>query len=323
MTPSNGKSNSLRNWLSLFRIPNLLIIIITQYLLAFGVIRPLLSLNQVEAPLGLLNFSILVFVTVLIAAAGYIINDHFDVNTDRKNRPGKNMLEGKISVRKALNLYYIINALAVAGGFYLAYTAGSFQLGLIFPAIIGLLWFYSSRYQRMPFWGNLIVAVLSAMVLLIVWLFEFVMLLQNEGDFVNVINMLGTINKFVWAYALFALLVSLIREILKDIQDIDGDRVTGYRTLPVIWGMKISRMIVAALIVLTIVLLALGQWYLYEKGFTLPFWYSLLAVQTILLYLLYQLMRSTDSEAYNFLSNTAKLIMLAGILSMELIYISF
>ena len=323
MTPSNGKSNSLRNWLSLFRIPNLLIIIITQYLLAFGVIRPLLSLNQVEAPLGLLNFSILVFVTVLIAAAGYIINDHFDVNTDRKNRPGKNMLEGKISVRKALNLYYIINALAVAGGFYLAYTAGSFQLGLIFPAIIGLLWFYSSRYQRMPFWGNLIVAVLSAMVLLIVWLFEFVMLLQNEGDFVNVINMLGTINKFVWAYALFALLVSLIREILKDIQDIDGDRVTGYRTLPVIWGMKISRMIVAALIVLTIVLLALGQWYLYEKGFTLPFWYSLLAVQTILLYLLYQLMRSTDSEAYSFLSNTAKLIMLAGILSMELIYISF
>jgi len=323
MTPSNGKSNSLRNWLSLFRIPNLLIIIITQYLLAFGVIRPLLSLNQVEAPLGLLNFSILVFVTVLIAAAGYIINDHFDVNTDRKNRPGKNMLEGKISVRKALNLYYIVNALAVAGGFYLAYTAGSFQLGLIFPAIIGLLWFYSSRYQRMPFWGNLIVAVLSAMVLLIVWLFEFVMLLQNEGDFVNVINMLGTINKFVWAYALFALLVSLIREILKDIQDIDGDRVTGYRTLPVIWGMKISRMIVAALIVLTIVLLALGQWYLYEKGFTLPFWYSLLAVQTILLYLLYQLMRSTDSEAYNFLSNTAKLIMLAGILSMELIYISF
>jgi len=323
MTPSNGKSNNLRNWLSLFRIPNLLIIIITQYLLAFGVIRPLLSLNQVEAPLGHLNFSILVLITVLIAAAGYIINDHFDVNTDRKNRPGKNMLEGKISVRKALNLYYIINALAVAGGFYLAYTAGSFQLGLIFPAIIGLLWFYSSRYQRMPFWGNLIVAVLSAMVLLIVWLFEFVMLLQNEGDFVNVINMLGTINKFVWAYALFALLVSLIREILKDIQDIDGDRVTGYRTLPVIWGMKISRMIVAALIVLTIVLLALGQWYLYEKGFTLPFWYSLLAVQTILLYLLYQLMRSTDSEAYNFLSNTAKLIMLAGILSMELIYISF
>lgn len=322
MTPSNGSANSIRSWLSLFRIPNLFIIILTQYLLAYGVIRPLLSLQHVEAPLGHLNFSILVLATVLIAAGGYIINDHFDVNTDRKNKPGKNMLEGKISVRKALNIYYIINALAIAAGFYLAYIAGSFQLGLIFPAIIGLLWFYSSRYQRMPFWGNLIVAILSAMVILIVWLFEFVLLLRNEVDFVNVISMLDGINKYVWAYALFALLMSLIREILKDIQDMPGDSQTGYRTLPVIWGIKNARLIVAALTVLTIAFLALAQWYLYERGFTLPFWYLLLAVQSILLYLLYQVMKNNEVQTYGFLSNTSKLIMLAGILSMELIYIS-
>ena len=322
MTHSNGKTNSIKNWLSLFRIPNLAIVIITQYLLGYGIIRPVLLMQHVEAPLGHLNFFILVMITVLIAAAGYIINDHFDVNTDRRNKPGKNMLEENISAKKALQVYYVINGMAILAGFYLAYVAGSYQLGLIFPAIIGLLWFYSSRYQRIPFWGNLIVALLSAMVLLIIWLFEFFMLLHNSGDFVSVVNQLGAINKFVWAYALFAFLVSFIREMLKDIEDMKGDQATGYRTLPVIWGMKTVRIISGILVFITISLLAIGQWYLYERGLNLPFWYLLIAVQSIFLYLLYLLFITKESEAYSFLSNTAKLIMLAGILSMELIYIS-
>lgn len=307
----------------MLRIPNLAIILLTQYLLGYGVIRPLMLMQNVDPPLGHLNFFILVLVTMLIAAAGYIINDHFDVNTDRKNKPGKNMLEGKISVRIALRVYYIINGIAILCGFYLSLMAGSFQLGLIFPAIIGLLWFYSSRYQRMPFWGNLIVALLSAMVVLIIWLFEFFMLLKTGDEFVNVIGQLSAINKYVWAYALFAFLVSLFREILKDIQDMRGDMSMGYRTLPVIWGMKASRGLASGLILLTIAALGVAQWHLYSKDYTLPFWYLLLAVQTLLCYLLYQVIRTTKAEGYGFLGNTAKIIMLAGILSMELIYISF
>jgi 4-hydroxybenzoate polyprenyltransferase len=265
MTHLNGKSYSMKNWLRLFRIPNLAIIIITQYLLGYGIIRPLLLMQHVEAPLGHLNFFILVMITVIIAAAGYIINDHHDVNTDRKNKPGKNMLEGKISVKKALNAYYIMNGLAIVAGFYLAYIAGSLQLGFVFPAIIGLLWFYSSRYQRMPFWGNLIVALLSAMVVLIIWLFEFFMLLDKSGDFVSVISQLYVISEYVWAYALFAFLISMVREMLKDIEDMNGDQATGYRTLPVIWGMNTARWITGGILFLTIVLLAAGQWYLYQK----------------------------------------------------------
>jgi 4-hydroxybenzoate polyprenyltransferase len=319
---SNGKSNMLRNWSSLLRVPNLAIIILTQYLLGYGIIRPYMMMQNVEPPLGHLNFFILVAVTVFIAAAGYIINDHFDVNTDRRNKPGRNVLEGKLSVRSALRVYYLLNAIAVAAGFYLAWKAGSFQLGLIFPAIAGLLWFYSSRYQRQAFWGNLIVAVLSAMVILIIWLFEFFMLLQNGDEFVSVMNLLDSINRYVWAYAFFAFLVTLIREMLKDIQDMNGDMAMGYRTLPVIWGIKPVRIIAALLIVICMALLALGQAYLYSNGMALPFWYLLIAVQSILAYLLYLLIRSGSSETYGFLANTAKIIMLAGILSMELIYIS-
>ncbi len=124
--------------MSLLRFPNLAIIILTQYLLGYGIIRPMMLMQHVDPPLGHMNFLILALVTVFIAAGGYIINDHFDVNTDRKNKAGKNMLEGKISVRIALRVYYIINGLAILAGFYLAYMAGSYQLGLIFPAIIGI-----------------------------------------------------------------------------------------------------------------------------------------------------------------------------------------
>jgi len=322
MTLSNGSSSNLKNWLSLFRLPNLGIIILTQYLLGYGIIRPLLLIKNVEAPLGHIEFFLLVLTTTLIAAGGYIINDHFDVNTDRKNKPGKNMLEGKISIRHAFRTYYIINGIAIVCGFYLAFEAGSYQLGLIFPAIVGLLWFYSSRYQRMPFWGNLIVALLSAMVLLIVWLFEFYGLLKQGGDFITVFRELEMLNNFVWAYALFAFLVSLIREILKDIQDMEGDMVTGYRTLPVIWGMRSTRIFAATVIILSILLLAGGQWYIYMNGMTLAFWYILIAVQSLLLYLLYSLILAKKHSDYGFLSNTAKIIMLAGILSMELIYIN-
>lgn len=306
----------------MFRPVNLGIIVLTQYLLGYGIIRPILLMQHVEPPLGHLHFFLLVLVSVLIAAAGYIINDHFDVNTDRLNKPGKNMLEGKVSVRKAFRVYYLLNAIAIGLGFYLAWFAGSLQLGLIFPAIIGLLWFYSSRYQRMILWGNIIIALLSALVVGIIWLFEFFLLLQNTGEFVEVIRQLSAISNYVFAYAIFAFLVTLIREILKDIQDMPGDTTTGYRTLPIVWGMKVARLISAVLTLFCIALLAGAQWHLYEHGLILPFWYLLLAVQSILIYLFFLILRSRDPESFALPGNMAKLIMVAGILSMELIYIS-
>ena len=109
---------------------------------------------------------------------------------------------------------------------------------------------------------------------------------------------------------------------VKDIQDMKGDQATGYRTLPVIWGMNSVRAISVIIVIITMTILAIGQWYLYQKGFNLPFWYLMIAVQSIFVYLLYLLFITKETEAYIFLSNTAKLIMVAGILSMELIYIS-
>jgi len=322
MTPSNGNMSAFRKWTAMLRVPNLAIIVLTQYLIAYGIIRPYFLAQHADMPLGHLDFLALVLTTLLIAAGGYIINDHFDVNTDRRNKPGKNMLDGLISVRLALRVYYIINGIAILSGFYLAWKTGSFQLGLIFPAIIGLLWFYSSRYQRMPLWGNIIVSLLSATVILLPWLFNFTVLLRDGDEFVKIMGQLSVINRYVWAYALFALLVSLFREVIKDIQDVTGDTAMGYRTIPVIWGVNVSRGIASALVIITVICLALAQWYLYASGKILPFWYLLVAVQTILLYLLYLIAIKKDPRDYGFLGLTSKIIMLAGILSIELIYIS-
>ncbi len=110
---------------------------------------------------------------------------------------------------------------------------------------------------------------------------------------------------------------------LKDIQDSGGDMQTGYRTLPVVLGISTARALSAVLLLIIVASLALAQWYLFQKGMILPFWYLMLAVQTILLYLFFLVLKTKESDDYNFLSNTAKMVMLAGILSMELIYISF
>jgi 4-hydroxybenzoate polyprenyltransferase len=314
----NGKGSVFINWLRLLRWPNLLMIILTQYLLAYCVIAPRMPAGA-YLPMGHLLFALLVTATVLIAAGGYIINDHYDVNTDRKNKAGKNMLDGRISVRKALRTYYVINGVAVALGFYLASRAGSFQLGLIFPAIAGLLWFYSSRYQRMLLWGNLIIAVITAMVVLVVWLFNFVSLLADPAEFVETIKQLGGISRYVWAYFLFAFLLSMIREMLKDMQDLKGDTASGYRTLPIVWGVAAARLLTAMLVFLSMVLLAFAQWFLFSRGLMLLFWYGMLVLQPLMAYLLFLLARHGRNSDYGLAAGTAKVIMLAGILSMQLL----
>jgi 4-hydroxybenzoate polyprenyltransferase len=154
-------------------------------------------------------------------------------------------------------------------------------------------------------------------------LISFAALLRDGDEFVKIMGQLADINKYVWAYALFAFLVSFFREVIKDIQDVKGDTIMGYRTIPVIWGVHVSRGIAAILVIITMSCLGLAQWYLYTIGKMLPFWYLLVAVQTILFYLLYLIAIKKDPGDYGFLGTTSKIIMLAGILSIELIYISF
>ncbi|MCD4730442.1 MAG: geranylgeranylglycerol-phosphate geranylgeranyltransferase, partial [Bacteroidales bacterium] len=257
------------------------------------------------------------------AAGGYVINDIFDIEIDKINKPDKVLINKTISLSKAYQLYYGLTIVGTLTGFYLAFAVQYFLLGFIFVATVLLLWFYSSKYQKTVLWGNIFISGLSAMVIIIVWLFELYALRADILTYTEVMKQIHVVSILVTAYGLFAFLVSMIREIAKDIEDMDGDKSASYKTLPIKVGTKKAKLLANVLIIVSVLLLAYAQYHLYIKGIMLVFWYLLVAVQTLFLFLLYNSVKAESKEDFQFLSNACKIIMVAGILSMQLFYVSF
>ncbi|MCX6246875.1 MAG: geranylgeranylglycerol-phosphate geranylgeranyltransferase [Bacteroidetes bacterium] len=305
--------------LKMIRWQNLAIIILLQYLLRYGILNAFLFHDHPGMISGLVDFSLMVTATVLLTVGGYLINDYFDTRIDSVNKPKGNPVGTAINGRAVILAHIIVNLLAALIGFYLAYHLHTLSFGLIFPFISMLLWLYSARYKRTLAWGNLVVAILSAMVVFIVWYFEFLHLKLTPMDFSQVLPELRETTWYFIAYGLFAFLVSFFREIIKDMEDIAGDKEFGCRTLPIVIGTGRSKYVVTFLVILTILFLGFWQWTFINRGWTLVFWYFLIVIQIPLLYLLILLFRAKKREEYHFLSNLCKLIMFAGILSMQLI----
>ena len=305
--------------LRLIRWQNLAIIILFQYLLRYGILDAFLFPDHPRMMSGLFDFSILVAATVLLIIGGYLINDYFDIRIDSVNKPEGNPVGTAIRGRSIILAHLLVNGFAIMMGFYLATRLRSVNFGLIFPFVTVLLWLYSARYKRTPVWGNLVVAILSALVIFMVWYFEFLHLRLTPSDFSRVVPELTETNRYFFAYGLFAFLVSFFSEIIKDMEDIAGDEEYGSRTLPIVIGIKRSNYVVTLLVSLTILFLAFGQWTFFNRGWMMVFWYFLIVIQLPMVYLLYKLYRTEKREDYHFLSNLCKLIMVAGILSIQLI----
>lgn len=306
----------------LIRLPNLLIIALTQVLLRYCLIIPFLYPGEQFLASDTLLFYILVGITVFIAAGGYVINDYFDLRIDRINRPGKLVVGQLISSRGAIKLHMTLNILAIAAGFYVAYRINAITFGLLFPFISGLLWIYSARYKKALVWGNVIVAALSAFVILIIWLFEFFWLRLDATAFAGRLPLLKFVTDAFLAYALFAFLVTLVREIIKDMEDAEGDAEFGGKTLAVVTGHRNAGYIAAFLTLMTMLLLAWAQYILLKINLNMVFWYLAATVQIPAFYLLFGILRARQKQDYSFLSILCKLIMIAGVLSMEVIMIS-
>lgn len=308
-------------FLKLIRWPNLLIIALTQYLLRYMVIKPMLDLSDIELQLSHFDFFLLVLSTILVAAGGYIINDYFDTKIDRINRPGNVVVGVAIKRRVAIGLHLLLSLIGIFLGFYVGYQAGVYKLGIVHFIASGLLWFYSTDFKKQIFIGNFIVALLSAMVPLIVPLFEIPPL--NEA-YANILIETGTNFNFLFyfpaGFAVFAFLLTLIREIIKDIEDYKGDIAFGLKTLPVFYGIKKAKNIAMGLILFTIILLGILQFWQLKTNDTLSFSYILFAVQLPMLYLVYRLKGSDAPEEFHAASSFTKLIMILGLLYTVLIY---
>lgn len=307
---------SIYTFLRLVRYPNLLFVILTQSFFHYLVIVPVLLSRGMNSSLTDFNFILLVLSTVLLAAGGYIINDYFDVKIDAINKPRKLFISKSIQRRPAILAHQTVTAIAVLIGIYLAWQVGNFKLAMINPIVAAFLWFYSTGYKKQPFIGNFIVALLTGMVVLVVVFFEQPLFHPTDE------MLMGAYAIFVRAffYFIFAFLVSFIREIVKDMEDIKGDETYGCKTLPIVLGIPKTKIIVYLLSVIVIGLVCVV-----ESGFArmhdyITVIYLMQTVQFPIFVMMWLLYRADGQKDFNRISTLVKVVMLMGILTMGYFY---
>jgi 4-hydroxybenzoate polyprenyltransferase len=283
------KKFDLIGFLRLVRINNLLILAFTQWMVKLFLID-----NQGTISPNFNDFSLymLMLATVCIAAAGYVINDYYDVKIDTINKPQEVIVGRLIKRRVAMFLNFAFNfvGLILAGllGWKILFTC-------LFSAFI--LWWYSNRLKRLPLVGNLIIALLTALAVVLMAVYY----PDNQA--------------FVYIFALFAFFISLIREIVKDMEDVKGDAVFGCRTLPILWGISRTKRVIYVffgifvLILLSTYLTFPSRFALYLYGVVLP----------PLGWFIYKLYYADSKKDFRYLSNLCKIIMVLGVLSVVLV----
>jgi 4-hydroxybenzoate polyprenyltransferase len=313
----------MREFLKLIRWQNLILIISTMILMRYAVLAPLIAKIGVilikgsgeEIPMTLqfpwYDFALLVASTVFITAGGYVINDYFDIKTDLINK-GKVIVGTKIPRREAIMWHSIFNIIGVAAGFYVSYKSGYIWLGSLFLVTSGLLYFYSASYKRQFLIGNILVALLTAMVPMLVVFYEWPALYRYYS--VNAIRLpdINIITYWVGGFALFAFLINLIREIVKDIEDFEGDIAYGRNSVPVVIGVVTAKVVSICLVILTIVLLYLAWHFFINDIITLL--YISIAIVLPLLFVIFKLVTGKGKKQLHTASSLIKIVMITGVL---------
>lgn len=297
----------MAKFLQLIRFPNLVMIALTQYLFKFFLINPYASYS-----LDSLRFFCLVLATVCIAAGGNIINDIYDVQTDRINKPHKVFIDTYISKKKAFLLYFVFTFMGIGLGFYA--SPSSKPENIILLVIIAFFLFLYSRYfKKIALLGNILVSLIVASSILILIPFDLIVFTKNSlfrSELVIAALIL---------YASFAFLINLIRELVKDNQDVNGDYNANMNTLSIVLGRNRVNKIVAVLagILIIFILYVISE---YMQGKTVTTLYALLTLLLPLLYFIIKIWQADTKYEYRILSLLLKLIMLFGILSVLVFY---
>jgi 4-hydroxybenzoate polyprenyltransferase len=313
----------MKAFLKLIRWPNLLIIALTMILMRYAIIEPVISKITVVLtngsgemiPMSLkfpwYDFLILIIATLFITAAGYVINDYFDIKTDLINR-GEVIVGTKVPRRQAMWWHNILNIIGVAAGFYISWKAGYFWMGIMFLLVSGLLYFYSASYKRQFLIGNFVVALLTAMVPMLVVIYEGPALYRYYAVNAIIPPRLNIIFYWIGGFAVFAFLTTLTREIIKDVEDFEGDMAYGRNTVPVVTGVLTARIISIAFILVTVGLLYVVCHFFLNNKITLI--YVSCAIVLPLLYIIYQLIINSGKQHLHNASRLMKIVQVAGIL---------
>lgn len=274
---------------SVVRGYNIPVIALAQYLSAIFI------LDKERRALDVLldgNLFLIVLASSLTIASGYIINNFYDAQKDLINRPKKSMLDRLVSQGTKLQVYFALNFIVVLLAFMVSWRAAVF-----FSVYIFLIWFYSHKLKKYPVIGNLTAALLAVL------------------PFFGILMYFKNFYEVIFAHATFLYLLILTRELIKDLENLQGDLVTNYRTIPVMFGEKMAKGIIMGLTFLTVVpvFLLINE---YDVGYMDIYFYTGMIV---IIYFLFKLQKSETREDYQLLHNTLKALIVAGVFCIVLI----
>jgi 4-hydroxybenzoate polyprenyltransferase len=283
---------------------------LTQYLLQYAILIPALNEGNQKPLLPHFYFFLLVFSTVLIAAGGYIINDIEDVEIDKRNKSIEKQIVGRVYPLSISWLFYGITTLV---GFiislYLAFYINDFLQFIIYPLAVGLLWAYSRWLKRLPLIGNLVVSFFCAFV---AWVVIYAETLNKQGlAKLGFGPSIGILLIFI-GYAALAFVSTLFREIIKDIEDAEGDKAQNCKTLPIVLGINMSKG-VAFLVGLLFLSLVLYFSFVLKESI-LRVGILNVTISLPIIYALFLLIKAKEKKDFSFLSKLAKAIMLSGLI---------
>lgn len=296
-------------FLTLVRYQNLLLIALMQSIFHFGFLRQ----QHISLALSDLMFCLLVLATVCIAAGGYVINNVLDVPSDLENKPQEVVVGRGISEAMAYNIYFALNVTGVGIGFYLSNEIHKPGFAAAFIIVAATLYLYANSLKGMLVVGNLVVALLLAFSVVIVGIFDLLPLVGLYDQ-----SFLATLFGIITDYAIFAFLINLVREIVKDAEDVNGDYNQGLNTLPIALGVSRTSKLASILTVLSAIVLS---WYLYTYIFNLTYAtiYGLVLLIAPLIFVSIKLWSAQKQKDFRFISAIFKLILLFGILSIAVI----
>ena len=303
--------------LQLIRWPNLLIVALTQVLIFNRVLSPSFGQYNIHNSLSTDHFFLLVLVTLLLTAGGYIINDIYDREVDKIDKPEKVIIGKSIDLATAYWLYFVVHLIGFLLSLYLAFNVEKPGYVGLFPLASTGLYLYSRWLKRLPLIGNLLVALYCSGVAGIVWFAE----REAFGELAISSYTHQKVSAVLLTYLLFAFLTTLFREIIKDMEDREGDASGQFKTAPVQWGIAISRQIVFGVGLLLLACLVGAAWFFWQYLADSFSGTVLFLLALPMCFLLWKLYKAQSKQHFHQLSQWSKLLMLGGILILLLIEI--
>jgi 4-hydroxybenzoate polyprenyltransferase len=302
------------NFLNLIRYKNLLLIALMQWIFRYG----FLALQEIPLALKDWQYALLVLASILIAAGGYIINDIEDQRIDFINKPQKVIVGKSISEETAYYLYFGFTVSGVLIGFYLSDYVNKNSFFGLFIIISALLYLYATSLKQIAVVGNLVIALVLGLSVMIIGIFDIIPNLAYVS-FDQRVNM-QTLLAIILDYSIFAFIINFIREIVKDLQDVDGDYNLGMNTLPILLGKERTSRIVSILTALATFLLL---WYVNNNlMITKLYWataYCLLLIISPMIFVTIKAWNAKSKKEFHLLSSVFKIIIFFGILSVLII----